>query len=124
MLFSGGLIPILILVTKVGLDGYRRAMILPTAAAAWNTIIAVLTIFYAVAHWNSYFPAMLYLPDPDLRPLQMFPEKLLIQNDPSLQQDMDQGVDFLFVAVLPIITVYPFLQKHFVKGVMIGAIKG
>ena len=87
-------------------------------------------------HWNSFFPALIYLPDGKLHPLQLFLIKLLIQNDTAnLEDTIDEAVDKLFVAqqlkysaiivsVLPIITIYPFLQKYFVRGVMIGAIKG
>ena len=98
-------------------------------------IIAVLILFYAVGHWNSYFSALLYLPNAKLQPLQLYLVKILIQNQQSMLEGMtDQYERTLYavqlkyaaiiVAILPIICVYPFLQKYFVKGVMIGAIKG
>ena len=100
MWFSGGIIPTFIIVRDLGLYATRWAMVLPTAAAAWNaeqhrrldrrsrprstappvsrTIIAVNVLFYAVAHWNAYFLALIYLPDPDLHPLPMILRKFLI----------------------------------------------
>jgi putative aldouronate transport system permease protein len=96
--------------------------------------IAVLVLFYAVGHWNSFFSAMMYLNNEEKYPLQMILRKILIQQDQgNMMTDVVQGRDLLsqtiryatiIVSVLPIITAYPFLQKYFVKGVMIGAIKG
>jgi putative aldouronate transport system permease protein len=97
-------------------------------------IMAVMVLFYAVAHWNSFFNAMMYLNGEELAPLQILLRKILIQYDNSdMMKDLSQGRDVvgqtirystIVVSILPIITVYPFLQKYFVKGVMIGAIKG
>ena len=97
-------------------------------------IIAVLILFYAVGHWNSYFSALIYLPNVKLQPLQLYLVKILIQNQMSMMSGMtDQYERTLYavqlkyaaiiVSILPIICTYPFLQKYFVKGVMIGAIK-
>lgn len=96
--------------------------------------LAVLVLFYAVGHWNSFFSAMLYLNDEKKYPLQMILRKILIQQEQGdMMIDVVEGRDLLsqtiryatiIVSVLPIITAYPFLQKYFVKGVMIGAIKG
>jgi putative aldouronate transport system permease protein len=97
-------------------------------------VIAVMLLFYAVAHWNSWFTAMLYLNDTNKYPLQMLLRKILIQFDQNtIMSDVMQGRDvvgqsiryaIIMVATVPILCVYPFLQKYFVKGVMIGAIKG
>ncbi|MDR2376521.1 MAG: carbohydrate ABC transporter permease [Treponema sp.] len=99
-----------------------------------KAIMAVLALFYAVGYWNSYFWALVFLRDPDLQPLQIYLYKILIQ----LQQDTMGGMQInivraaateqlkyaaIMITILPILAVYPFLQKHFVKGVMIGAIK-
>jgi putative aldouronate transport system permease protein len=99
-----------------------------------KAIIAVLALFYAVGYWNSYFWALVFLRDPDLQPLQIYLYKILIQ----LQQDTMGGMQIsivraaateqlkyaaIMITILPILAVYPLLQKHFVKGVMIGAIK-
>lgn len=100
-------------------------------------IIAVMTLFYAVGHWNSYFSALLYLHDQHLYPLQLVLRGILIQNEISPDMLMDerdliarQGLSDLLkyslivVATVPMLLVYPFVQKYFVKGVMIGSIKG
>lgn len=99
-------------------------------------IIAVLILYYAVGHWNSYFSAILYLSDPDLQPMQIYLRKVLILANTSIIGDkMTTGTErsmatlqlkysIIVVATLPILVVYPFLQKYFVKGVMIGSIKG
>jgi putative aldouronate transport system permease protein len=117
------------------LDGANDIMILFRIFLPLSKpIIAVLTLFYAVGHWNSYFSALLYLPNAELQPLQLYLVKILIQNQQSMLEGMtDQFERTLYavqlkyaaiiVSILPIICVYPFLQKYFVKGVMIGAIK-
>lgn len=98
-------------------------------------ILAVLTLFYAVGHWNQYFAALLYLPNQKLQPIQLYLVKVLIQNSEEALRNMPGGMDrsqyaaqlkyaVIIVTILPILTIYPFLQKYFVKGVMIGSIKG
>ena len=97
-------------------------------------VIAVMVLFYSVAHWNSYFSAMIYLNDIDKYPLQLWLRQMLIQYDQNdILHDVNEGRDVIgqsvryatiIVSTLPILLVYPFLQKYFVKGVMIGAIKG
>lgn len=98
-------------------------------------IIAVMTMYYGVAHWNSYFPALIYLDDDSKQPLQMVIRNLLIQEDMSSMSGgeslMDQivqaeGMKYAVIVVssLPMLLMYPFVQKHFVKGVMVGAVKG
>jgi len=97
-------------------------------------VIAVMILFYSVGHWNSFFNALLYLNTDKLYPLQMVLRKILIQYDVG---DMMQGVKedrgamvgqsiryaTIVISILPIICIYPFMQKYFVQGVMIGAIK-
>jgi len=103
-----------------------------------KVIIAVIGLFYAVAHWNAFFQALIFLNDPDLFPLQLILRNLLIINeiqhgamiiDPMgmahrmrLAEQMRYGV--IVVASLPLLLIYPFIQKYFTQGVMIGAIKG
>ncbi|QNF30984.1 carbohydrate ABC transporter permease [Metabacillus sp. KUDC1714] len=100
-------------------------------------IVAVMVLFYAVGHWNSYFDALIYLNNEDLYPLQLILRNILIQNEASTQMisDLDslaakQRVSELIkygviiVASIPLLILYPFVQKYFVKGVMIGGIKG
>ena len=102
-----------------------------------TTVISVIALYYAVAHWNSYFNAFLYLSDRKLYPLQIFLRQILVQNnfdtsevtDPELAQQL-QGLNevlkysIIVVSSAPLMCLYPFVQKHFVKGVMIGSVKG
>lgn len=98
-------------------------------------IIAVMVLFYAVAHWNTYFSALIYLNRRQLYPLQMILREILIQLEVTDQtkDEMIANMDMIsqtvryatiIVSTVPILCLYPFLQKYFVKGVMIGAIKG
>lgn len=94
-------------------------------------ILAVMVLYYAVAHWNSYFNALIYLNNSKLYPLQMILRKILIQLDVSDMTNDTAGeligetvrYASIIVSTVPILCLYPFLQKYFVKGVMIGAIK-
>jgi putative aldouronate transport system permease protein len=97
--------------------------------------LAVITLYYAVDYWNSWYPALLYIRDRKLYPLQMFLRELLILNEDVKSQSGRQVVSEVYtrelvkyctvvVSTVPILVLYPFLQKYFVKGVMIGAIKG
>lgn len=98
--------------------------------------MAVIVLYYAVACWNSWFNAMIYLQKRrDLQPLQLILRGILIENDTSSMQDGNVGQDtesvaetikyaVIVVATLPILAIYPFLQKYFIKGIMIGAVKG
>jgi putative aldouronate transport system permease protein len=108
-------------------------IVLPLSKA----IIAVMVLFYAVAQWNSYFDAMIYLSTPAKFPLQLIlRDILLMQQNASLMESASEGAldqmllfegikyAMIFIASAPLLIVYPFLQKYFVKGVMIGAIKG
>ncbi|MCY9514400.1 carbohydrate ABC transporter permease [Paenibacillus apiarius] len=100
-------------------------------------ILAVMTLMYAVGHWNSYFGALIYLKSPDMFPLQIVLRNILILNtvDPTMMANVDdmlqlQGMSELLkyslivVASAPVLMIYPFVQKHFVKGVLIGSLKG
>ncbi|OZB97644.1 carbohydrate ABC transporter permease [Paenibacillus sp. XY044] len=100
-------------------------------------IIAVTILFYAVGHWNAFFNALLYLTDKDKFPLQLVLREILIQGQTNdmvkmstesaiKQQREVEGIKYavLVVANIPVLVLYPFLQRYFVKGVMIGAIKG
>ncbi|GAB6929144.1 carbohydrate ABC transporter permease [Paenibacillus sp. JCM 10914] len=100
-------------------------------------ILAVMILFYAVGHWNSYFTALIYLSDRANYPLQLFLREILVQgqmqemvdiSDDSLARSLMDAEAIKYAAVivtnLPMLMLYPFLQKYFVKGVMIGAIKG
>lgn len=100
-------------------------------------IIAVMILFNAVQQWNAFFPALIYLSDRELYPLQLILRDILIKNAPSGGMMEDEALyeeeqrvaalvkyGVIIVASLPVIIMYPFLQKYFVKGVMIGSIKG
>lgn len=97
--------------------------------------IAVVVLFYAVGQWNSWFNASIFLQDRSLYPLQLILRDILIQNDASQmnRNDMENNLAIYkelikycttVIATLPILCVYPFVQKYFVKGVMIGSVKG
>ena len=100
-----------------------------------KSVIAVLMLYYAVASWNSYFFAFLYLNDERKFPLQLVLREILIKNE--ITSEMADGASVvandlsgvlkyasIIVASLPIWIVYPLVQKHFVKGVMVGSVKG
>lgn len=97
-------------------------------------VIAVILLFYAVYHWNSWLTAVLYIRDRNLYPLQLVLREILISNDMQMKAGTDIADNFavaqtikyatIIVSTVPILAIYPFVQKHFVKGVMIGSIKG
>jgi len=102
-----------------------------------KAIIAVIALQYAVGHWNSYFSAFLYLSDNKLYPLQLYLREILVLSQIDTSELVDdetlirlQGMAELLkfalivVATAPIMCLYPFLQKYFVTGIMIGSIKG
>ena len=102
-----------------------------------KTIIAVLVIFYSVGHWNAYFKAFIYLSRKNLYPLSIFLREVLIMNKIDTDLIVDEelmeaklGLEYLLkyalivVSTAPIMCIYPFLQRHFVKGVMVGSLKG
>ena len=105
---------------------------LPLARAT----VAVIVLFVAVFHWNSWFQASIYLNKRELYPLQIILQEILMQGNISLtgtSADIASSYSLyhtlvqyttIVVSIVPILCVYPFLQKHFTKGVMVGAIKG
>ena len=97
--------------------------------------LAVLTLYYAVGHWNNFFTALLYLSKEELMPMQVLLRRVLIQASSELMDNSTASNDMaavsiqvryvtIVVATLPILAIYPLLQKYFVKGVMLGAVKG
>ncbi|WP_199619380.1 carbohydrate ABC transporter permease [Paenibacillus alkalitolerans] len=175
MLFSGGLIPLYLVVKDLNLMDTRWALIIPNALGVFqiiiartffqNTIpeelseaaeidgcsdmgflfrvvlplskpiIAVLVLFFAVGQWNAYFDALLYLKDNAKYPLQLVLRNILLlqttENPTNISETMKrQGVaelmkySLIVVSTVPVLVLYPFIQKHFVKGVMIGSLKG
>ncbi|GAB2670705.1 carbohydrate ABC transporter permease [Paenibacillus thermoaerophilus] len=99
-------------------------------------VLATFALFYAVGHWNNFFNALLYINDPDKWPLQVMLRQIVMLSqaaagdinamDPNFVQPPDQSIKMAVIVVgtIPILLVYPFLQKHFAKGVLIGSIKG
>ncbi|ANE45662.1 ABC transporter permease [Paenibacillus swuensis] len=172
MLFSGGLVPTYIVVSKLGLNNSVWALVLPGAVSVWNMILlmnfyrnvpkeleeaafidganqlqtlwnvylpiskpalATLTLFTLVGHWNSWFDGLIYMNRPELHPLATYLQTIVVeQNLKDLitnVQDADKLTQRsvkaaqIFIAVIPVLLVYPFLQKHFVKGMVLGAVK-
>lgn len=175
MYFSGGLIPVYIVVTGLGLYNTRAAMILPTLLSAYNVMIcrsafesiseelfeeaslegandflimtriavplikptlAVLTLYYAVARYNDFFNAMLYISKKELEPLQLFLRRILLEASTEIMQTTSVTMAAasqssiqvryvcIVVSVVPIMLVVPFVQKYLVEGTMLGAVKG
>lgn len=176
MFFSGGMIPLYLVVTKMLMlgDSYL-ALILPTAVSTYNLIImrtafeslpdsleeaakiegaghwsilfkivmplsmstvAVMILYYATGHWNSWFNASIFIKTRTKYPLQLILREILINNDTANMTIAGGGADdmmgisesikyaVIVVSTVPILCIYPFLQKYFVKGVLIGAVKG
>lgn len=113
---------------------FVRSIVLPLS----GPIIAVIALFYAVGHWNAYFNALIYLRDKDLYPLQLVLQNILVQNqvNPNVMSSIDASMrekltslrellkySLIVIASVPVLAIYPFVQKHFVKGVMIGSLK-
>ncbi len=175
MYFSGGLIPIYIVVTNLGLYNSRWSMILPVLVSAYNVMIcrsafesiseelfeeaklegandilimtkiaiplirptlAVLTLYYAVARYNDFFNAMLYISDKKLEPLQLFLRRILLEASSEIMQTTSVTMAAasqssiqvryvcIVVSVIPIMLIVPFVQKYLVEGTMLGAVKG
>lgn len=176
MFFSGGIIPMYIVIQNLGIYNTIWAMVLPPAVSAYNlivcrsffdssipmelleaskldgctdfgfffkiviplssTIIAVMVLFYGTAMWNQFMNALMFMETQDKMPLQVILRNLILINQASnlstdaseiimrqkLAEQLKYGV--IVVSALPLLIVYPFLQKYFTKGVMIGAVKG
>ena len=105
-------------------------VILPLSVPTLSTV----GLFYLVGNWNSFMPALMYLRDKELYPLQMILREIVLLSevdDLQMQSEMGQTLMLesvkyatIVVATIPVLCVYPFIQKYFVKGVMIGAVKG
>ena len=176
MFFSGGMIPMYLLVRDLNMLDKVWSMVLPGALSVWNLIIArtffqstipdelmeaadldgcgqlrfffaialpltkaliaILALYYMVGLWNGYFNAIIYLKSPERHPLQLILREILImdQNQEMLgdmwdvveRQKTAELVKYgvIVVSTLPLICAYPFVQRFFIKGVMIGSIKG
>lgn len=119
------------------IDGCRNdyfffRIVLPLSKA----LIAVMVLFYAVGHWNSYMQPLLYLSDRSRYPLQLVLKNILISSQPDAslagmtdRAEMYKQTEMLkyalvVVSSVPMIVLYPFVQKYFVQGVMVGSVKG
>ena len=113
--------------------GYLFKIVMPLSKA----IYSVITLYYAVAHWNGYFNAMLYLRDPDLLPLQNVLRSILNAARIDVSQITDSDLlaqligladvmkfSLIVISCVPVLIAYPFVQRFFEKGVMIGSVKG
>lgn len=172
MLFSGGMVPTYLVVSRLKLINSIWSLIVPGAISAYNMIlmrnffqsvpeglyeaavidgirpsgylfrillplstaaIATVTLFYAVAYWNDYFTSVLYVRNRELWPMQRVLREALLtaESQTMLFDDSKKSVPsetlknaMIVISVVPILCVYPFLQKYFVKGVMVGSMKG
>lgn len=176
MMFSGGMIPVYLVVKDLRLTDTIWAMLIPGAIATYNLlvmknyfqssipgelteaafidgcsdfrllrsiilplsvpIIAVVLLFYAVAHWNEFFRAILYLRDQELYPLQIILREILLQNSleavggdtigmyEKVMKGETMKYAVILISSLPVLAMYPLVQKHFVHGMMSGAVKG
>lgn len=176
MFFSGGMIPLYLVVSKILMLGDTfLAIILPTAVNTYNLIImrtafeslpesleeaaqiegaghwsilfrivmplsmstiAVIILYYATGHWNGWFNASIFMKTRTKYPLQLILREILINNDTANMSMGGGGADdmmgisetikyaVIVASTIPILCVYPFLQKYFVKGVLVGAVKG
>ncbi|MCI6672810.1 MAG: carbohydrate ABC transporter permease [Spirochaetaceae bacterium] len=118
------------------IDGYSHiAFFLKIVLPLSQTIEVVLVLYYGVAHWNEFMNGLIYLRDETLYPLQLTLRGILLQNQVSSLGDVDSMLEqqraaelikygLIIVSTLPVMVVYPFLQKYFARGVMVGSIKG
>jgi putative aldouronate transport system permease protein len=142
LVFSGGMIPTYLVVRELGLLDSYWALILPLAINPFyllivkplsKPVIATFSLFYAVAIWNDYMSPLLYINDEEKWTLQVLVRQITAPNADSANMLGTQSSAFfpeqslkfavIVLATVPILLVYPFLQKHFAKGVLIGSVK-
>ena len=174
ILFSGGLIPLYMIIRQTGLIDNFWALIIPGALPVFNVILlansfrsipkeleeaaamdgaghwtilfkvllplslpvlATLTLFTAVFHWNSWFDGLLLMNSPDKYPLQSYLQTVIVNPDPRMLTERDLALlkiisnrttraAQIFIAMVPILAVYPFLQRYFTTGIKLGSVKG
>ena len=172
MMFSGGLVPTFLVVSRLGMIDTLLALFVPGAISTYNMIlmrnffqsvpeslyeaasidgeslpgyvfhillplsgaaIATITLFYAVSYWNDYFTSIIYIRNSRLWPMQTLLRQVLqtAQMENMMYDDARKSVApetlkdaMIVITMIPILCVYPFVQKHFVKGVMVGSVKG
>jgi len=176
MLFSGGLIPLYMTVSEMGLLNNIWSLVLPSAvpvfsvilimnffrglpkeldeaavvdgAGPWYTLLyiylplslpglATVTLFSIVGHWNSFFDGLIFMNKPENYPLQTYIQQMVIKVTPELVENLtsDQLIELmktsdktlnaakLIIAMAPLLVIYPFLQKYFVNGIVLGSVK-
>ncbi|MEG0270147.1 MAG: ABC transporter permease subunit, partial [Clostridia bacterium] len=111
---------------------YLLRIVLPLS----TPILAVMVLFYGSAHWNQFFSAIIYLRKSEMYPLQVVLRNILLKNiippemlnEVSMMGNMQAGeiikYGLIIVSSIPMLIIYPFIQKYFVKGLMLGAVKG
>lgn len=165
MFFSGGLIPLYLVIRSLKILDSVWALILPTTISTFNLllmrtyfqglpvsltesarmdgcgelkilfriimpistpILATLVLFYGMAHWNDFFQALIYMSSPERYPLQLMLQRMIA----GTGMDMATGLPLeamksatVFFAIIPVLLIFPFLQKHFAKGAVLGAVK-
>lgn len=174
MLFSGGLIPVYMIVKALGMMNTLWALVIPGMISSFNLLImktyfeglpheveeaakvdgagdlatllrivlplslpilATLMLFFAVGHWNTYFAGIMYLHERELYPLQVVLRNMIIAPSVSQELSVPQSelqslppetvkMAVVVIAIVPVLVLYPFLQKYFMKGMLIGSIKG
>ena len=118
------------------IDGMsERRIVTSIVTPLSKPILFTLLLFYAVFHWNSYYGALIYITNPDLRPLQLYIYMMLNQGETNTMlssasqfatlDTSPQGLQMatVILATIPIVIVYPFIQKHFIKGSLVGSLK-
>lgn len=173
MLFTGGLVPSYVLISKLGLMNSFWALVLPNAVSVYNLILmlnffrgipreleeaafidgaghlktllfvylplsaaslATLSLFTIVFNWNAYFDGLIYLSNRESYPLSTLLRTIVVQIDPSSLGNLDKDTlkqlsnrtlkaSQVFLGALPVILIYPFFQRYFVKGIVLGAVK-
>jgi putative aldouronate transport system permease protein len=174
ILFSGGLIPLYLVVVYTDLINTIWALVIPTAVPVFNVILlhnffkqipeeieesaimdgaghfmrlfrifvplskpalATLVLFCAVMHWNQWFDGLIYMNDVNKYPLQTYLQKVIVKRDVKLTSiteleiflevnQRNSNAAKIFIAMIPILMFYPFLQKYFTKGIVLGSVKG
>ncbi|CAH1196906.1 carbohydrate ABC transporter permease [Paenibacillus sp. JJ-223] len=124
---------------SASIDGANEiTMLYRLAVPIIKPTLAVLALYYAVFHWNNFFTALLYLGKQDMQPLQMFLRRVLVMASPEVMQKMGGAMTSnalavstiqvryvsIVVSIVPIVMIYPFIQRYFVKGITLGAVKG
>ena len=119
----------------LGYFGYFMKIVLPLSSA----IIGVIALYYFVGHWNDYFTGLIYIRNQNKQPLQVILQNILLSNQVTTsgggssngqsmieRQQLADSIKYgiIIVSTLPLLVIYPFIQKYFTKGVMIGAVKG